>query len=128
MKLWKEAKKKKNHKNISEDELFEFATENGASQMLLVENTVLPENKSAIINDVAPDFNIYPNPTDGIINITGKKLYKIEIFTTNGQKILSRKLNNSDDNVDLSTYNSGIYILRIHSNDKIHYRKIMKNN
>ncbi len=68
------------------------------------------------------NFNIYPNPTSGIINIEVKGLnpgdIRIEIVNMAGQKILSKKFS-SDINIqgktvyqiDMKTYVNGVYYL-----------------
>jgi hypothetical protein len=58
------------------------------------------------------DFNIYPNPADGQINILGldNSDFKIEIYNTIGQ--LQLAVNNSN-RTDISALEKGIYFIKI---------------
>jgi len=71
--------------------------------------------------------NIYPNPTNGILNIEGEGAMTITVLNVLGQKVLETT---ATDNavVDLSNYESGIYMIRIESangmmTEKVNVRK-----
>ena len=55
---------------------------------------------------------LYPNPTNGIINIEGNGAMTISVMNTLGQKVMEKT---ATDNtiIDLSTFGSGIYMVRI---------------
>jgi len=78
------------------------------------------------------DINIYPNPSDGIIRISGLNanlnnvnlnLYEIG----SGKKVFSQNINNVGDNISININNSkistGIYMLELNSQDGIISRK-----
>ena len=70
------------------------------------------------------DFSIYPNPTNGIINIKiDKNIKLIEVYNLQGQKVASNKFNE----INISSLNSGIYFIKI-TTDKnlIGIKKIVK--
>lgn len=71
------------------------------------------------------EFNIYPNPTKGIVNIKGdSKVKSVEIINTVGQ-VLNTKSDNQQ--VDLTTYPKGIYFIKINpENGKPIIKKIIK--
>ncbi|MCR5036809.1 MAG: C10 family peptidase [Bacteroidales bacterium] len=62
------------------------------------------------------NFRLYPNPTDGIVNIESEGQMTISVINMLGQKILEM---NATDNVtiDLSGNGSGIYMVRIETAD-----------
>ena len=67
-----------------------------------------------INNKIINDFNIYPNPTKGIINITN--LYNIKnIIITDiyGQIIKQINIKNSELKLDISDLSNGIYFIKI---------------
>lgn len=65
-------------------------------------------------NDLS--LTIYPNPSDGIINIhvNGSPIKQIDITNMQGMRILSEKIvGDGDFKVDLTSFNSGVYFLNI---------------
>ncbi|MAJ98697.1 MAG: hypothetical protein CMD07_05460 [Flavobacteriales bacterium] len=78
------------------------------------------------------NINIYPNPTSGIVNINfilrNKENSVLKIFDSSGRKmkeiIFDQK--NVNEKVDLSKFNSGIYILEIEIDSTTIIRKIQK--
>ncbi len=67
----------------------------------------------------------YPNPTTGILNLKGVSNEQILIYNNLGELILKSQ---SKSGIDLSSYNSGIYLLQIidRSGKSIHTSKILK--
>jgi hypothetical protein len=64
------------------------------------------------------DILLYPNPSNGIINIVSEKssLDDVTIFDLKGNILLSEKwINKTKSTVDLSNFSSGRYILKVHS-------------
>lgn len=70
------------------------------------------------------NISIYPNPTTGKLNISSnEKVNRITVFNVLGQNILDI---NQRTNVDITTFQSGIYYLNIET-DKDHFKvKIVK--
>ena len=56
--------------------------------------------------------NIYPNPTDGILNVGGNGSMTISVMNVLGQKILEMSATDNAT-VDLSGFGGGIYMIRI---------------
>ncbi|MFY0483777.1 T9SS type A sorting domain-containing protein [Flavobacterium sp. PLA-1-15] len=55
---------------------------------------------------------VYPNPTTGLITVSGKNLNEIKIFDMTGKVVMARKVSLSDNlNLDVSALSSGIYLL-----------------
>ncbi|MFN7675052.1 GEVED domain-containing protein, partial [Flavobacterium sp.] len=73
-------------------------------------------------------FEVFPNPTNSIINIktkTGLELDKINIYNIEGKLIYSQVSNLT--NVNLQNLSSGTYLIQAFSGDKIVTKKIIKN-
>jgi len=72
--------------------------------------------------------NIYPNPTNSILNLeTGQSdLYSIEITSLNGQVIYTGKMEGTTQQLDLSSFQKGVYFITISSEDFVTTRKIIK--
>ena len=60
------------------------------------------------------NISLYPNPTNGIINIEGDGEMTVSVMNMLGQKVMETT---ATDNavIDLSNYGSGIYMIRIES-------------
>lgn len=68
-------------------------------------------------------FKVYPNPTTNRITIQGKtSIDKLEIYSQIGEK-LNTTLNQI---IDLTTYQKGIYFLKIYSKNQTITKKIIK--
>jgi len=76
------------------------------------------------------DFAVYPNPTNGFINIESKKtslvIDAITVTDVLGKEIVNQKLNGSNLSLDLSQLSNGLYFLKIKSNGMEKAIKIMK--
>lgn len=78
-------------------------------------------------NVVDESLTIFPNPTNGILNIHSKtSISSAELFDVNGRKIVSYNPNSSDFVIDLELYTSGVYLLKISNESGINYKKIIK--
>lgn len=75
------------------------------------------------LSDKQNPYIIYPNPSEGQINIRGDNFVSAEIFSTNGSKIKTC----SSKNIDISTLSKGFYFIRIvDSGGRIHNSKFIK--
>jgi hypothetical protein len=82
-------------------------------------NTTIPTEIDKIENF---DFNIYPNPTTGIIKIDAEfEIKNIKIFDILGKLIIET----AEKEIDLSSYSKGIYLVKIETQDKIKTYKIL---
>jgi len=74
------------------------------------------------------NFSIYPNPTNGLINIefnTNKSYFEIEIFSLLGGLVYVNKVNSSKLIVNLSNYPKGIYLMRLNSEKESVVQKVV---
>ncbi|HPE77015.1 MAG TPA: lamin tail domain-containing protein [Draconibacterium sp.] len=67
-------------------------------------------------NEIAGDSEIrfYPNPTNGIVNISGLKMKdtKLDIYNLNGVLVKSAVVNSVNSIINLESLNQGIYVVR----------------
>ena len=110
------------------------ATENG-SYAVIVDNgfCVATSTCYAITGVGINDFrnvsiNIYPNPTNGIIEIdlANNKINKISIVDISGRKIIEKVQLNRNEKLDLSDFGSGLYIIMFETDKKHYISKIIK--
>jgi len=71
------------------------------------------------------DIHLFPNPTDGEINIYGiDQDCLVELYDITGQKVLST--NSNDYKLDLSSFDQGTYFLKIMIGEKFVVKKIIR--
>ena len=93
------------------------------NKALELQTTVVEQEESNELN-----LEIFPNPFLDIITIKSKNTINkmnITIFDTFGRSLFSRNIQNTS-NLDLSNLNSGIYLVKIESNDYSITKKIIK--
>ncbi len=90
-----------------------------------IDDVVISQSTTTdVVSDNNQEISIFPNPTNGIINIIGKELNRVRIYNNTG--LLMQEVNCQHNNfvVDLSTYSSGIYFVEIIQKDKIEIQKL----
>ena len=69
------------------------------------------------------DFTLYPNPTEALINLKAKaELGRIDIYNGLGELVLKKESNSREEQMDISKFNPGMYLLKIQGS----YYKIIK--
>lgn len=73
------------------------------------------------------DFSVYPNPAQDFITIKSRNtISSIEVFTLSGQKLLHEKTtSNNTTTIDVKSFNSGLYLLKINSETKSYTKKLV---
>src|SRR5690606_14079731 len=102
-----------------------YKTTNGGGPLLdEVEQIVLSVKE--IDDDL--NFSIAPNPTSGevIVNSEKQKIKEVKIFDLQGKQLLQSYPNDFNAQIDLSKFDSGIYLIQIMAGDKIRTGKIIK--
>lgn len=88
-----------------------------------IEYIVQPASLSIEDQEFDSKVTIYPNPSDGIINInTNSQIERIDVFSILGTKINTFKNTNA---IDLSNQTTGLYLLKITIEGQIVNKKIM---
>ena len=106
--------------------LFQNITASTASILNYTVNKTncITNNIEDILNDNA--FTLYPNPANDILTLSSNKnfeIIEISIFDINSKNILTNKNNNS---IDVSKLISGIYFLKIKTNQGEFSQKFIK--
>lgn len=73
-------------------------------------------------------ISIYPNPTDGVVNLefTNKDIWQITISDMTGKIIFEKSETQQNQKIDLSGFDSGIYIISIQTLNGTLVSKIIK--
>ncbi len=69
------------------------------------------------------NIDVYPNPTNGLLNVNGNGTMHITVSNLLGQSMLETTANGSTT-LDLSRYESGMYLIRIETESGITVQKI----
>jgi hypothetical protein len=71
-------------------------------------------NVNNSVNDITKGINVYPNPSNGVFNISVEKSMKLEVFDITG-KLINNTNVNGVSNLELN--NAGVYFLRFSNNE-----------
>ena len=98
---------------------------NFSQSSMVIDYVRVYQNTTASTEDVfANKFSVYPNPSSDVLNIrTNEPIDKVELYNTIGQLIVAKKTTN----VNISSINIGVYILKIYSGNRIVTKKVMIN-
>ena len=74
------------------------------------------------------NFSIAPNPTSGQVIVTSEKekIKEVKVFDLQGKELLQSYPNDFNAHIDLSKFESGIYLIQIMAGDKIRTGKIVR--
>ncbi len=115
------------YQNLTENPVYNFSHENGADLIRFEIHFTQPTNIDAVSEN---HILIYPNPTSGIVNINLTGLedlsgLSLQITDVSGKIIKQLLVNSKELSVDLSEFESGVYFLRIQTENSIFVEKII---
>ena len=89
-----------------------WVTVTDANGCISISNTSMPNSIMELSE--AMSIDIYPNPSNGEVNISSAtNIGSVSVFNMFGQKLFSTVLNKSNTMLDLSSYENGVYLLSI---------------
>ena len=68
-------------------------------------------------------INVYPNPTNGLLNIEGRGTMRISVSNLLGQKLLETN-SEGQATLDLSNFGQGIYLVRVATENGVTVQKV----
>lgn len=79
-------------------------------------------------NFEANKLNIYPNPSSGIFTINSEEVLDVKVYDLIGKLIYSNKVNSGINQIDISNYSNGMYLLQYSTTSgKTDSMKLIKN-
>lgn len=84
-----------------------------------------PNPVTSTLNHLENSYSLFPNPTKGIIQLENTEHTIEGIYNAQGQMIM--ELKRKSHQMDLRNYPAGTYFLKIRSEEKIHFQKVIKN-
>jgi Leucine-rich repeat (LRR) protein len=116
LKVWLETASSTSAKNQSENGTFVLKAE--ATSVLSLGDFINEENK----------ISVYPNPATSNVTISSDFLIqKVELFNLFGKRIVFDRPNKSNSVVDVSGLSTGVYIVKIRSNNLSILKKLIVN-
>ncbi|MGK0322042.1 MAG: hypothetical protein ACJAR4_000061 [Psychroserpens sp.] len=80
--------------------------------------------------NTSSNFNVYPNPTNSILHIElngSQTNLTYEVFDILGKQIITKTLESENSSqIDVSTWNSGLYLIKISNGDKTETKRFIK--
>lgn len=79
------------------------------------------------VNDIdGNQVSVYPNPSNGIINISSKIANNnIEVFDVTGRKVYTTHTNSTLSTIDLSSYGKGVFVVKISDGKNVTTKKVI---
>lgn len=71
---------------------------------------------AGVVENETVKSNVYPNPTNGNVYVKGQNINVVNVYNICGQEMISVKANSDNVILDLSGFNTGIYMLEIIDN------------
>ncbi|MBW1296143.1 glycoside hydrolase family 9 protein, partial [Aquimarina litoralis] len=74
-------------------------------------------------------IKVFPNPISDVLNIQSSlanTISKVELYSIQGKKILSKEIDNTTASLNISNITSGLYLVKIISEGQSHTSKIIK--
>jgi len=82
----------------------------------------------SVDNQILSQVKLYPNPTQGVININSKEIIdSFKITDITGKMVMKNKITGPLNKIDISILDNGIYFLTIKSDKAQRVIKILKN-
>ena len=78
------------------------------------------------VTDLATaDLRVYPNPTTGEVQLPALNIERVEVFDASGRLMINQKTPGSS--IDLTTQQSGFYLLKMYTEQGVYSTKVVKN-
>ena len=78
-------------------------------------------------NESEDGFSAYPNPVSTNMTILSEdNIKRLKIFSITGKLLLDRKVNNKETFIDVSRFESGIYMISIETEEEVMTKKFIK--
>lgn len=99
-----------------------------AAALVWQDFTILEGTLSASSVEKALGFSMYPNPTNGVVSIRNKQLNNasITVYDLNGRALLSKELNSTESEINISNLSNGLYIFRVQTENGEFAKRIIK--
>ena len=113
---------------VGEDIYIAFRHHDTFDQWLLGIDEIEVVAETLSIVDVAfNNFNYYINANNQLVLSASTSLENVQLFNLLGQQVVSQKLSNTNETVDIASLDSGIYVAKVSTEGRTKSFKIVKN-
>ena len=103
---------------------------NAGDASAIVSKTIAINACNVGVNEIeggdAKNITVYPNPTNGAFTIDLKAVSQVSIYNLLGDKIIAKNLEPGKHTIDIAEQATGVYFLRINTENKHQHIKIIK--
>ena len=80
-----------------------------------------------VYNRNLKEFDIYPNPSDGLVTLISdfNSIEKIDLINVNGQIVRTINVTSANQQIDLSNLAKGLYLIKVRSNKYYKAKKLI---
>ena len=105
---------------------YELSVEDGDGDMVTATIDILTGIDEPVTGDRS--LKIYPNPTNNLLSIETEYSdhYSIDIILLNGQEVFKGEMEGNFYQIDLSSFQKGVYFITLRSRNIVSTRKIIK--
>lgn len=110
---------------VSGQTYYAIQTDNGCRSLsaLAVTVTVTLGNNTFDLNS----FKAYPNPVKDVLNLSySSEISSVEVYNMLGQKVMTKALNVTEGQIDMSNLNAGNYIVKVTADSLTKTLKVIK--
>ncbi|WP_367392030.1 T9SS type A sorting domain-containing protein [Lewinella sp. LCG006] len=115
--------------------VFDFQTEEGVEYLLIVSNDdldatgtfnleVTNQGSVGVTNISETALRVYPNPTQGMIQLPQINLERVEAYDATGRLVVSQL--QPGTSIDLGAQPAGLYILKMYAGEEVYSAKVVK--
>ena len=99
----------------------------GADGLLIRLNFGVIPTPSGINNIKQSQFNLYPNPTDGVfvIELEENSKYDVTVIDILGKTVYTSSINNMNTTIDLSGLDKGVYTVELKDENSRYTEKLI---
>ena len=74
---------------------------------------------------VASNISVFPNPAKNFVVVKADNITEINITDLSGKVVCRKKLNASEEKINVSIFESGIYIISVKNDNSVYTQKLI---
>ena len=83
------------------------------------------DNDTTSVNNISVNTRIYPNPTSNYVMIESEEVDHVQVLDICGRELFATEVRGAVA-IDMTEYEAGVYLVRLHSNGSTSVQKVVK--